>query len=205
MTGVGSSSSQLFVLGPKSSGGVDVVETFSWSGTVGTNPFISSIQALGTIYDCAWYADQIWVANDGGDSPVKAYDTSGALVNNIPGSLVDNAAHGVDFDSDGYLWVANNVSDKIYKLDLSQGTGEGPSVVSGLTASSNPFMSSTVIAGEGFGPGASIEIFDLIGRRVLSAGFDGSYCWDGESVPAGTYMARVSDGGLAVTLRLIKL
>lgn len=52
------------------------VESFSWTGSVGSSPFINRFDSgLGTPYDIDISGSLIWVACDGADSPVKAYNT----------------------------------------------------------------------------------------------------------------------------------
>jgi hypothetical protein len=181
-----------------------MVETYTCSGVVGTMPYISQLQGVLATYDCGWRGDLLWVACDGADSPIKAYNTSGQLQDMIPGSLVGGAAHGIDFDENGTMWVANRDTGKIYEIDTTQGVHGGGTARADLTASCNPFASSVVIAGD-FGPGAHLEIYDLGGRTVFSAPFAGSLCWNGSGVPAGTYVVRVSGVSGAGTLRLVKL
>lgn len=161
-----------------------------------------------TGYDAGYRTDgTVWVANDASDSPVKAYNTSSVLTQYIPGSLIGNAARGVDFDANGYLWCSNPNNDKIYKISLNTGVEDQPGaqVMSGLSCSCNPFESSTVISGGGFSAGAYLEVFDLSGRIVASSPFDGSYVFEGRNLPSGAYMARVYDGTSVSGLRLVKL
>ncbi len=181
------------------------VETFSWSGSVGSSPYINSFSSgLGTPYDIDVSGGLVWVACDGADSPVKAYTTSGALIDMIPGALVENAARGVAFESENILWVSNPDTDKLYRIDLSLGIGGGAEPAIDLRASSNPFSSDVTISGAGFGDGATLEIFDMTGRRVAEAGFDGSYTWNGADVPSGAYVVRVGDEGTLDTISLIR-
>jgi hypothetical protein len=210
VTGLGSSSSQLFALGTAASpyggqGFVRLVETFSWTGTVGSTPYISELQGVLVTYDCAFAGNLLWVACDGADSPVKAYSTAGALVDMIPGAVIGGSASGLDFDASGLLWVANRDTDKIYCVDLTQGTGGDPASPVSLTSSSNPFLSSTVISGTGFSSGARIDVFDLAGRVMASSTFDGTLVLDGERIPAGTYVVIARDGVVSSSLRLVRL
>lgn len=181
------------------------IETFTWSGTVGSTPYVNSFNSgLGTPYDIDCSGGLIWVACDGTDSPVKAYSTAGVLTDMIPGAVVENAARGVAFESENILWVSNPDTDKLYRIDLSLGIGGGVEPAVDLRASSNPFSSDVTISGAGFGDGASIEIFDMTGRRVAEAGFDGSYTWNGADVPSGAYVVRVGGGGTLDTISLIR-
>jgi len=159
-------------------------------------------------YDAGYRSDgTVWVANDASDSPIKAFNTSGVLVQYIPGDLVGNAARGVDFDPDGYLWCSNPNTDKLYKISLTTGIGDQPGVTiqPALGCSSNPFQSYTVVQGSGFSAEARIEVFDMSGREVLEAPFGGSFTVGGQAMPAGTYVVRVVDGTTAQGLRLVKL
>jgi len=181
-----------------------MVETYTWGGVVGTMPYITQLQGVLATYDCAWRNDLLWVACDGADSPIKAYNTSGQLQDMIPGSLVGGAAHGIDFDDNGIMWVANRDTGKIYEIDTTQGVHGGEAAPADLTANCNPFVSSVVIQGD-FGPGAQLEIYDLGGRMILSAPFAGSFSWGGSGVPSGTYVVRVSGAAGSSTLRLVRL
>jgi len=205
VTGLGSDATKLYALGTSTYG--YSVETYTWTGTVGSTPYVNSFSSgLGTPYDIDISGGVIWAACDGIDSPVKAYSTAGVLVDMIPGSVVENAARGVAFESDNIVWVSNPETDKIYRIDLSLGIGEeeGGPVVSSLHASENPFSSSVVISGTGFVDGATIEIYDASGRMVDSAPFTGSFTWTGGGAPVGAYLVRVSDGSSLERLRLIR-
>lgn len=203
---MGSNASRLYVLGTSSYG--YSVESFSWTGSVGSSPFINRFDSgLGTPYDIDISGSLIWVACDGADSPVKAYNTSGVLVNMIPGSVVENAARGMAFESESILWVSNPDTDKLYKIDLSLGISEEGGWVEpavDLRASSNPFSSSVTISGTGFGDGAMLEIFDMTGRMVVESPFDGSYTWNGADVPCGAYVVRVGNGEALESINLVR-
>jgi hypothetical protein len=184
-----------------------VAEGYTWTGTH-NSAYILGMPSVTTSYDAGYRTDgTVWVANDASDSPVKAYNTSGVLVQYIPGGLIGNAARGVDFDANGYLWCSNPNTDKLYKISLSTGVGDQPeaAIPAGLSCSCNPFFASTVIEGAGFGMGARLEIFDLSGRMVVDTPFDGSFVLSGEGLPSGTYVARVYDGSTVADLRLVKL
>lgn len=205
MTGLGSDASKLYAIGSSTYG--YSVETYTWTGTVGSTPYVNSFSSgLGTPYDIDIAGGLIWAACDGIDSPVKAYTTAGVLADMIPGSVVENAARGVAFESDDIVWVSNPETDKIYRIDLSLGVGgeEGGAIPSSLHASDNPFSSSVVVTGTGFVEGARIEIFDASGRMVDSAPFSGSFTWSGRGAPAGAYLVRVSDGSSLESLRLVR-
>lgn len=205
MTGLGSDAAKLYAIGASSYG--YSVETYTWTGTVGSTPYVNSFNSgLGTPYDIDYSGGLIWAACDGADSPVKAYSTAGVLTDMIPGSVVENAARGVAFETEGIVWVSNPETDKIYRIDLTLGVGgeEGGAAPSSLRASENPFSSSVVISGTGFGDGATIDIFDASGRIVDSAPFSGCFTWTGQGSPAGAYLVRVSDGSSLESLRLIR-
>lgn len=218
MTGLGSSSSYTYAAGTDYYSD-PVVEYFNSGGAVQASPYMTNLPGLGTFFDIAYEGGDgtgdIWFAcGDGGDSPIKAYDTAGNLVNYIPGTDVPGA-HGLCFDTAGYLWAANGTNDTIYKIDLStgvSGSGEIEFDTRALQASSNPFIASVTIQGSGFEGQARLEIFDLSGRRVLAVdGFDGAFHWDGRAesgseVPAGPYVVRVTDTAAEpVTLKLIRI
>lgn len=204
MTGLGSDSSKLYAIGASYYG--YSVETYTWTGTVGSTPYVNTFTGLGIPYDCDISGGLIWTACDGADSPVKAFSTQGALVNMIPGEVVENAARGVAFESANIVWVSNPETDKIYRIDLSLGIGgeEGGMEPVTLGASANPFSATVEIEGSGFGDGATLEIFDMSGRMIERAAFDGAFFWNGSNAPSGAYIVRVADGESLESLRLVK-
>lgn len=196
-------SGNLLVLGT-SSGGGHAVESYSYTGTHGS-AWALGIAGLGTSYDCGYLNNYVWLACSAADSPVRCYNTSGAVVSTIPGSLTGGAAHGLDTDqTNGFLWVSNMNNDKIYKIGFT-GTEErqGAPVPSSLSASCNPFSGSVEITGAA-APGSRIEVFDASGRIVREDLFDGSFVLSGTGLPGGSYIVRVTGGG-GGTLRLVKL
>lgn len=199
MTGLGNNGSYLLVHGKNYSGN-PVIQQFSTAGAT-SSIYMSSFPGLGsTAYDIAWISGGIWIARDDTDSPIIAYDTSGLMVGHVNGTTV-SAAMGLTIDGEGYLWASNPDNDTIYQLDVSTGIGESAPAPAGrnLSLSRNPFVSSVVITAEGFSS-ATIEIFDLTGRRVHTDSFSGVYTWNAMNIPAGSYFARVSDGlGSAAT------
>ncbi len=154
-----------------------------------------------TAYDTAWLNGGIWIARDNADSPILAYNTSGLLVSHVEGTTL-SAAMGLTVDGSGYVWASNPDDDKIYQLEVTTGIEEGSTPSPDqrmISVSRNPFFSSVVITSDGFS-NASLEIFDLTGRRMLNASFSGSFVWDAAGVPQGSYFAVISDEfGSAVT------
>ncbi len=152
----------------------------------------------------------VWVASDNASIPAKAYNRSGVVVDYIDSDMV-SSARGVAIDPEGYLWLSNMEMDLIYKIDLTEGIGSSdPDNPLNITVSSNPFLSSVVITGEGFAGNSEITIFDIQGHLIVQDSFDGSYAWDGSSnttpVPCGTYFAVVIDNnGNSATVKLLRL
>ncbi len=202
MTGVASNGTYTYVLG-NDYYGVPTVEYFSSTGAVQASPYMSGLPTLSSHYDIGYEGGNgtgdIWVASDASDSPIKAYNTSGLLVNYIPeGDLpAGTQSRGLCFDTDGYLWVSDFNAEKIYKIDITTGI-EGsvdPLEQPGLTVSTNPFSSSVNISVTGASGPADIAIYDLSGRNILRTELaaDASFTWDGktasgETTPAGTYL-----------------
>ena len=207
MTGVASNGTYTYVLG-NDYYGVPTVEYFSSTGAVQTNPYMSGLPALSSHYDCAYEggngSGDIWVASDAADSPIKAYNTSGLLVNYIPQADLPagTECRGLCFDAEGYLWVSDDNAEKIYKIDITTGI-EGsvnPLEQPGLTVSTNPFSSSVNISVTGASGQVDMAIYDLSGRTILRTELaaDASFSWDGrtasgETTPAGTYLIRATD------------
>ncbi len=163
-------------------------------------------------YDIGYSGGKIWFACDDADSPIKAFSTTGALVDYIWNSVVP-AAHGLCFEDDQFLWASNMYTDELYRIDLTPTGIEGEEVQTSLSlvSSVNPFSSSVTIEGTGFSEAAILEIFDIMGRKVYTASFNGSHTWggfdmQGNQVPSGTYTALVHDGiSGVVTLRMLRL
>jgi hypothetical protein len=172
--------------------------------------------ALGTIptslltYDIAFEfinngnaPNNFWVATNHATAPIRAYDTGGALTQEI--SLVANP-RAIAFSESGghrYVWASSISAGMIYQIDLDYGTGigeEGGAPVPGrLQASSNPFTGS--VSFTGCPDGTSIEIYDTAGRTVHSSSYSDGFTWS-PSAPAGVYLVRVASpsGGSALSL-----
>ncbi len=145
------------------------------------------------------------MARDNSDSPILAYNSGGTLVGHISGSLVSEA-RGLAIDSSGHLWVSNPGNETIYQIDLSTGFSEEGSIPEQprmLSADRNPVTASVVITGTGFS-GASLEIFDVFGRRLESSPFTGTYLWNASGVAHGIYFVRVSDANETRVLKLVR-
>ncbi|MCK5064987.1 MAG: T9SS type A sorting domain-containing protein, partial [Candidatus Fermentibacteraceae bacterium] len=133
-------------------------------------------------------------------------NTDGLLVGHVDGITL-SAAMGLTIDSDGYIWASNPDDDMIYQIEVTTGIEEGstsPLDTRIIGVNRNPFQSSAVITGDGFN-NAVIDIFDLTGRRVLSAAFPGSYTWNAVKMPSGSYFVRISDSAGSSTARLMKI
>ena len=163
-------------------------------------------------YDIAYISGDIWFACDDADSPIKAFSTSGALTDYIWNTVVP-AAHGLCFEDSQFLWASNHYTDELYRINLDPTGIAGEEIQEALTliSSVNPFSSSVTIQGTGFSEAAVLEIFDIMGRKVYTASFNGSHTWggfdtNGNRVPCGAYIAIVQDGlSGGATLRLLRL
>ena len=206
MTGACSDGTYAYILGTNYTSD-PVIEKFTSGGSVGANPYMDFFPGSGdTVYDTAWLDGGIWIARDNADSPILAYNTDGLHVGHVDGSTV-SAAMGLTIDSDGYIWASNPDDDMIYQIEVTTGIEEGstsPLDTRIIGVSRNPFHSAAVITGDGFN-NAVIDIFDLNGRRVLSASFPGSYTWNAVKMPSGSYFVRVSDRAGSSSTRLIKI
>lgn len=207
MTGIGSDESQLYILGNGYFAPNNAVEVFSWSGTIGDDPYIEDFQGLVDPYDMDVNGGLVWVACDGDDSPVKVYDSSGTLVDFIPGIMVGGEARGVAFESSDIVWISNPETDMIYRIEIGVGLEEEgvQSASALLRADGNPFSASVEILGTGFGTEAVIVVFDTGGRLLESSDFEGRCVLDGSGLPSGAYLVRVSDGVSSASLRLTRL
>ena len=216
MTGVASNGTYTYVLGDGYYGD-PLVEYFNSSGYVQTNPYMDDLPALSSHYDCAYEGSNssgdIWAASDAADSPIKAYNTSGQLVNYIPEADLPagTQCRGLCFDTDGYLWVSDDNAEKIYKLDITTGIEETviPQEQPGLAVSDNPFSGSVKISVTGIPGSVDLAIYDLSGRTILRSEFStsASFTWDGrttsgETDPIGTYLIHATSG-TGQTLRML--
>lgn len=214
MTGIASNGTYTYVLGDDYYGD-PVVEYFNSSGSVQSSPYMQDLEALSTHYDIAYEggADgdgDLWVANDGADSPIKAYDTNDMLVSYVPGSDLPDGAEirGLTFDPDGYLWASDDNADKIYQIDITSGTaGGGSSPVGGLalSVSSNPFYGSVTLSLTGAAGPVELAVYDMAGRTVMRQNLQGgaSVTWSGEGVPSGTYLVRATTAEGVSATRLV--
>ena len=204
MTGACFNANYIYIIGKNTSGN-PVVARFTPTGTVSS--YMTAFPGLGsTFYDIASHpSGGFWIARDNADSPVIAYNTSGAIVGFVESSVV-SAAMGLTIDTEGHLWVSNPDNNTIYELDVTTGISEDQTSSiepRALSASANPFTSSVLIVGNGFN-NASIEVFDIFGRSVESAPFQGSFLWNAHAVAPGIYFARVSDSSGSLVTRLVK-
>jgi hypothetical protein len=184
-----------------------VIQSFTTSGSA-SSVYMTYFPGVGTTrYDTAWRSGGVWVARDNAESPILAYDTGGACAGFVEGALIGGAAMGLTVDGGGHLWASNADNDVIYELEVTTGTAEGSSAgfePRGITLSENPFGSSVVISGTGFGD-AVLEIYDMSGRIVETSSFRGSYRWDASEAPAGAYLVRLSDGTGSETARAVRI
>lgn len=206
MTGACTNGSVLYFLG-NDYYSQPLIQTYTTGGST-SSLYMSYFPGIGsTRYDTAWRSGGVWIARDCAESPILAYDTNGACAGFVEGSLIGGAAMGLTIDDEGYLWASNALNDVIYKLEVTTGTAEGSSAglePRGITLSENPFRSSVVITGTGFGD-AVIEIYDMSGRVVETSAFQESYRWDASGAPAGAYLARISDQGGSETVRMVRI
>lgn len=157
----------------------------------------------------------LWAATDHPDSPIRAYNPSGVLT--YASDVLDDC-RGMAFGPLGgtdYLWVSHPGEGSIYQLAVPEtgvaGSGRARAGQMPLTASSNPFRGSVTLSWSGDCRGAVLEVFDLSGRRVFAAPFDGSADWSGAAaagrpLPAGVYVARVRNHmGETAAIRLTRL
>lgn len=163
-------------------------------------------------HDIAYLDNEIWYACDNCDSPIKSFNTGGALTFHITDDIVPSA-HGLTFEDDQHLWASDIYTDQLYRIDLNPESigSSGSETNFDLRADRNPFSSMVCITAEGFQGTALISIFSLEGRMVREESFTGSYNWNGDDrngnpVPPGTYMAVVSSPSTELgTLKLVKL
>ena len=213
MTGIASDGSYTYVLGDNYSS-IPYVEYFNSSGVVQNSPYMQDPEALANHFDIAYEGSNgsgdIWVADDGAESPIKAYDTGGNLVAYVPGTDLPDGAEirGLTFDSEGYLWASDLNADKIYQIDITTGTaGETGAGLAGfgLSLSSNPFHGAVNISVNGTAGPVELAVYDMAGRTVLRQTVEsgGSMCWNGSGVPSGTYMVRATAPDGTATSRMV--
>jgi hypothetical protein len=145
----------------------------------------------------------VWVASESTDLCIKCYNTNNTMVDYIPKTMIANA-RGMALDPSGYLWVSDIDADKIYKVDLSTGIQEqNEDERITVTPSSNPFCGAVTIQTPGIN--ASVVVFDMHGRQIVSDSFQESWTWNSSS-PAGHYVFVITDDhGASTTLDLVKI
>ncbi len=149
----------------------------------------------------------IWVATDSYAMPLRLYNSSNTMIDNVTNALIPDA-RGVTIDPDGYLWVSDIDNDCIYKLDLTEGIeGSDANISPVLQASSNPFAGHVTITGTSFDDNATISIYDITGSLVSGGSFSGSYVFgESEDLSNGVYFALVRNGSGSVgVLELMSL
>ncbi|MCK5116861.1 MAG: T9SS type A sorting domain-containing protein [Candidatus Aegiribacteria sp.] len=225
MTGVGGNGSNVYMAGNKTStsGPEMIARCYPLplsDATISFATYINQINSV-NIFDIAYDGDangvgEIWAATDDSDSPVKCYASTGYPSMAFPGSLI-SAARGIAFYSEGaldYVWVSNPDDNKISLVSVDPTGIEGGSHALGeivLSSSMNPFCESVTITATGVSENATVEIYDVTGRSILSSSFNGTFHWnghgsDGAIVPGGYYCIRVLDtDGWTATLSIVKL
>ena len=123
-------------------------------------------------------------------------------------TTVDRGPVGYDFD------YGHGRLDAFAATTLAVTDVGNPTIGRTLRISPNPFRERVRIdyAATASGP-ASLEVFDLAGRRVWSidaTGAQGELGWDGRdadgaAVPAGVYLVRLTRGGEVTTGRMLRL
>ena len=164
-------------------------------------------------YDIAYLDGDIWMAVDNATSPVRRYEqTSGGVLEAIPASIgIGSDIHGVTCETgtDGpYLWVSNQTTDELHRIDLLTGINDDEPVMSHLqlSCSTNPFLSSVVITCSDCSGASILEIHDVAGRMVERVNFIDTYTWNAGGIPAGAYIVTVTDvAGNRESLKLLKL
>ncbi|RKZ03199.1 hypothetical protein DRQ25_17950 [Candidatus Fermentibacteria bacterium] len=190
----------------------ETVEKYSGGGSIMTGPYLFRSLGLPIFYDIGYMAGNIWYACGNSTAPVKAFSTSGVLVDSISDSVIPSA-QGLCFENDQFLWASNIYTDELYRINLDPTGIEEEEIQNtlSLVSSNNPFTSSVTVQGTGFSEAAVLEIFDIMGRKVYTASFNDSHIWDGldmngNQVPSGTYTAFVRDElSEGVSLRLLRL
>ncbi len=215
MTGLGTNGSYIYGAGvdAQTTPPKEVVERYNLNGYLQTGPFLMVDLGI-DFYDIAFMDDEIWYAADDSAEPIQVFNSGGTKTFSVSSSIVP-AAHGMAFDGEGYLWVADADADLIYKVDLDpQGTAGGTGVE--LTAASvspaeNPFDGAVSISLSGFAGPVTVRVVDMAGRTVACGTSSDTFFWDGTcrdgfDAPAGTYSVIAGDGrGTTAATRVVKL
>lgn len=196
----------------------DLAFSSTSSGYSSMSTYIGDYAGTPTGYDIGYEqgtdgSGDIWMAIDNATSPVRCYEAStGGGVEGIEAGIgIGSDIRGVCFEgtSSQYLWVSNQTTDELYRVDLGTGVESGASTgVRPLEVSltRNPFRASTVVRLTGFAGPARLDVFDLSGREVLSEPADQSYVLDGSSLPAGVYVVRATGpAGRSAAASAVKL
>ncbi|MBD3370037.1 T9SS type A sorting domain-containing protein [Candidatus Fermentibacteria bacterium] len=196
----------------------DLAFSSTSSGYSSMSTYIDDYAGTPTGYDIGYEqgtdgSGDIWMAIDNATSPVRCYEAStGGGVEGIEAGIgIGPDIRGVCFEgtSSQYLWVSNQTTDELYRIDLSTGTSSGstsPVEPLGLAVGQNPFSASTTVGLTGFAGSALVEVFDMCGRTVHSERVEGSFVLDGSSISSGLYVVRATDsGGRNAKASIVKL
>ena len=101
--------------------------------------------------------------------------------------------------------LAGNKFDTCFGTTASVSVPATPTI--SLSVSPNPTSGDVSIFIEG-APSADVEIFDVLGREVDRFSMNGSYEWETDGLPSGTYIIRANENGPGnsqpITKRIVK-
>jgi hypothetical protein len=161
--------------------------------------------------------DIVLFAHSGGISGELAYDCAADrfFVAHMAGTSSDGSvATGIMYDARRDLvWNKDNYRDKLFVLRVDSSLtrlelGQEVPDDSVLTAEPNPFNPAVTIRLPASLKGASVQVFDLSGRRVadLEAGKNGSRAvWDASTRASGVYVVAASKGNLTIRKKITLL
>ena len=187
------------------------------SGFINQADYIADYSGTPVGYDIGYQSSTgyIWMATDNATSPLLCYEnSSGDVLESIPASIgIGSDIRGVAFEgtSSQFIWVSNQTTNELYKIDLQMtgievNTSVNPSTSAEISCSENPFCSNTVVSLAGFTGNISVEVYDIQGRKVLSEVAESSIILNGQSLPSGSYLILATDEmGCSATSRVIKL
>lgn len=133
MTGIAGNESNVFVSGKDGLDASSTLRVYRCSPLPLDDQTIQfqehlSLAAYGTVHDIAYEginnirADgDIWIACDDAQNPIKALNSSGQVVDEVPASIgIGSDIWGLAYEkgTSRFLWVSNQTDNKIYKVDV---------------------------------------------------------------------------------------
>ncbi len=140
-----------------------------------------SLAAYGTIRDIAYEGisntrtdGDMWIACDDRENPLKALNSSGQLVDQVPASIgIGRDLWGLAYEkgTSRFLWVSNQTNNRIYKVDFDGTTRMYPNKNRGVNFSDNVKIKDTkefIALYIPFIRNCQVTVYDIKGKAYTS-------------------------------------